>query len=101
MSEDFVKNFLLPRLDQLESEVKVLREITWPVCQALREEGDPLKDSHEKRRFFQFLFKEEALELLKRKAQFEAVTDKVILDQELDLICSVKDKTHEQTKDDC
>ena len=92
MSEEFLKTVLLPRLDQLEAEVKALRDVTWPVCQALIEEGDPLKCSQEKRKFLKLFYKDEAIDLLSRKASFEKLNDRVILDQEFDLICTVKEK---------
>ena len=50
--EDLVRNLLIPRLDQLEAEVKMLREIAWPICQALKENGNPLSFGDEKRRYF-------------------------------------------------
>ena len=93
MSDEFMKNFLLPRLDQLEAEVKALREVTWPVCQALLEEGDPLKYTQEKRKFLKLFFKDEAVDLLMRKASFEGLREnKVLIDQEFDMICTVKEK---------
>ena len=84
---DFIKTFLLPRLDQLEAEVKILRDTTWPVCQALKEDGDPLTCIEEKRKYFRHIYKNEALELLDLKANFSGINNKVIRDQEFDLIC--------------
>lgn len=94
VSVDFVKAFLLPRIDQLEAEVKMLRELTWPVCQALVENGNPLSHSEEKRKYFALFFKDEALDLLRKKAEFTGINDKVILDTEIDLICTVKNKNN-------
>lgn len=88
-SEDFLKTHLLPRLDQLEMEVKTLRDVTWPVCQGLREKHGPFQFIKEKRDFFIHLFKDEAIELLKKKASFTNIKDPVILDQELESICTV------------
>lgn len=88
-SEDFLKTHLLPRIDQLEAEVKSLREVTWPVCQGLRETHGPFQYLNEKRKFFKNLFKEEAIELLRKKASFTKIKDQVILDQELESICIV------------
>ena len=87
-SEDFLKNHLLPRLDQLEAEVKSLREVTWPVCQGLRETHGPFQFLSEKRKFFKIIYKDEAIELLKKKANFTNIKDQVILDQELESICT-------------
>lgn len=89
MSEEFLRTHVLPRLDQLEYEVKTLREVTWPVCQGLRETHGPFQFIKEKRNFFRSLFKEDAIELLKRKASFTNIRDQVILDQELQSICTV------------
>lgn len=93
MSEEFIKTFLLPRIDQLEAEVKMLRELTWPVCQALKENGNPLSFSDEKRKYFSLLFKDDAMDLLAKKAEFTGITDKVILDAEYDNICTLKNKS--------
>lgn len=90
VSVDFVKAFLLPRIDQLEAEVKMLREITWPVCQALYENGDPLSCIEQKRRYFSVLFKDEAIDLLEKKSKFTGIGNNVIMNQELDMICTVK-----------
>lgn len=87
-SEDFLKNHLLPRLDQLEAEVRALREVTWPVCQGLRETHGPFQFLNEKRKFFKHLYKDEAIELLKKKASFTNIKDQVIIDQELESICT-------------
>lgn len=89
MSEEFLRTHILPRLDQLEHEVKTLREVTWPVCQGLRETHGPFQFIKEKRKFFKTLFKEDAIDLLKRKASYTNIRDQVILDQELESICTV------------
>jgi len=46
--------FVFQRLDNLEAELSDLREVTWPVCQALREQRGQ-GSLTEKRRFFKFL----------------------------------------------
>jgi hypothetical protein len=84
---DLLRTVLIPRLDQLEAEVKLLRELAWPVCQALKEDGDPLSCSEEKNIYFRLLYKDEAIDLLNKKAKFTGITNKVLLDQEYDLIC--------------
>ena len=89
MSEEFLKTHVLPRLDQLEIEIKALRDVTWPVCQGIREKNGPFQFITEKRKFFKHLFKEDAIELLKLKAFFTGITNQVILDQELESICTV------------
>lgn len=89
MSEEFLRTHVLPRLDQLEIEVKFLRDATWPVCQGIRESHGCFQFLTEKRKFFRILHKDEAIELLRLKAKFKGITDPVILDQELQSICTV------------
>jgi hypothetical protein len=60
---ELVKDHILPRLTQLEEEVRLLREVTWPVCQALKEKSQ-LDD---KTQFMRFLDTEEVIKLLKIK----------------------------------
>ena len=60
---ELVKDHILPRLTQLEEEVRLLREVTWPVCQALREKSQ-LDD---KMQFMELLADDEILKLLKMK----------------------------------
>lgn len=90
MSEEFLRTVILPRLDQLEAELKALREVTWPVCQALKENGNPMSCSNEKRKFFKNLYKDEAIDLLKRKASFSRTnSNQLLFNEEFDLIvCS-------------
>lgn len=85
--EDLVRTLLIPRLDQLEAEVKMLREVTWPVCQALLEDKNPLNMIDEKRKFFRVVYKDEALELLSQKSRFSGTSD-VLVNLELDAISS-------------
>lgn len=89
--EELVRTLLIPRLDQLEHEVKLLREVTWPVCQALLEDKNPLNMASEKRKFFKSLYKDEAIELLDKKLRFigEGGND-VILNAELDSISLIQ-----------
>jgi hypothetical protein len=46
--------FVFQRLDNLETELSELREVTWPVCQGIREQRGQAT-LEEKRRFFKFL----------------------------------------------
>ena len=87
--EELVRTVILPRLDQLEAELTALRTATWPVCQAIVEDGDPLSRIDEKRTFLSLMFKEDAISLLDKKAEFSGITHKVLRDQELDSL-SVK-----------
>ena len=34
---EFLKDHLVPRLTELEEEVRLLRKITWPICQNIRD----------------------------------------------------------------
>ena len=63
-----IKDVILPRLDQLECQVRLLREATWPVCQSLKERHT-LDDIRNKKKFLEHGVEneEEALELLRKK----------------------------------
>ncbi len=63
-----VRENILPRLTELEEQVRLLRKVTWPVCQRLTEKG-PLSDIESKREFLKFLDDDEVWALLKAKAQ--------------------------------
>ncbi len=63
-----VRENILPRLTELEEQVRLLRKITWPVCQRLTEKS-PLSDIESKREFLRFLDDDEVWALLKAKAQ--------------------------------
>jgi len=63
-----VKDHILPRLTDLEEEVRLLRKVTWPVCQR-QIETSPLSDTESKREFFRHLSDEETLELLRLKSR--------------------------------
>ena len=59
------------RLDNLEAELKELREVTWPVCQGLIEERTgSFQAMNAKRRFFKFIHVDDIIKLLKSKAKF-------------------------------
>jgi hypothetical protein len=64
---ELVKDHILPRLTQLEEEVRELRLVTWPVCQSLRETSQ-LTDIKNKKRFLCMLDKDEIELLLREKA---------------------------------
>lgn len=71
-----LKDVILPRLDQLECEVKLLREVTWPVCQSLKERHT-LDDIRNKKKFLQHGVQndQEALELLRKKWSLQSTQD--------------------------
>jgi len=63
-----IKDNILPRITQLEVEIRELRRVTWPVCQSLRETSQ-LSDIENKRRFLQMLLdSDEVKQLLDEKA---------------------------------
>jgi len=84
---ELIKDNILPRLTQLEEEMRMLREVTWPVCQGLREKHGIFQYLKEKRIFFSLLFREECVKLLRLKAEFLGISDPIIMDQELNSIC--------------
>lgn len=63
-----IKDHILPRLDQLENEVTMLRSICWPVCQAFRENGQ-LADIHSKVIFLSQYHPEDVSRLVVDKAR--------------------------------
>lgn len=65
---EFVKDHILPRLTQLEEEVRVLREVTWPVCQSIREQTQ-ISDIQKKKQVLLMLDPEEARKLLDTKTK--------------------------------
>ena len=65
---ELLKDNILPRLGQLEEEVRLLRRVTWPVCQSLRESSQ-LDQMREKREFLEDLDPDEVRLLLCEKAE--------------------------------
>ena len=65
---ELIKDNILPRLTQLEEEVRLLRKYTWPVCQSLSE-SNALCDIQDKSEFLKQGVRDtdEALMLLSRK----------------------------------
>ena len=80
---------ILPRLDAQESELRELRAITWPVCQALWDRKMPFMNISMKKRFFKFLHVDELRRLLKSKAIFAGINE-VSLDQEIQMLMEIK-----------
>ena len=62
--------FVFQRLDNLETELSELREVTWPVCQGLKEQRGQASLT-EKRRFFKFLDFDIVRKLVKLKGEFK------------------------------
>ena len=65
---ELLKDHILPRITELEEEVRLLRKVTWPVCQSIREKTQ-LDDIKCKREFLQSLDPDEVLMLLKLKSK--------------------------------
>lgn len=64
---ELIKDVILPRLTQLEIELRELRRVTWPVCQSLRETSQ-LTDIKNKKKFLEILDECEVQLLLHEKA---------------------------------
>ena len=82
-----LKENIIPRLTELEVELKALRRITWPVCQLQLEPDGPFQGLKEKKKFFLNLYEDEVYELLKLKARLKGgPIDQVLLDQEFNSV---------------
>jgi hypothetical protein len=66
----FLKDHILPRIDQLEGEVTFLRNVCWPVCQGIAENGQQLSHMNFKSAFLRGLHESDIEFLLKRKSQY-------------------------------
>lgn len=65
---ELLRDHVLPRLSDLEEEVRLLRRITWPVCQSIKE-GNQLSDIKCKKEFLARLPPEEVEFLLRQKSK--------------------------------
>jgi hypothetical protein len=82
-----LKDNIIPRLTDLEVEIKALRRVTWPVCQSQLETSGPFQGLAEKKRFFMNLYEDEVYELLKLKARIQGnQVDQVLIDQEFNSV---------------
>ena len=73
---------ILPRLDNIENELRELREVTWPYCQAQRDGKSVFHNMKEKRTLLRWLDVDEIRKLLRRKAYWMNV-DLSVIDSEL------------------
>lgn len=64
--DEFQKH-VLKRLTDVEEELRELREVTWPVCQARLDDGNNLKNISEKKSILRWLDVDEIKNLLRRK----------------------------------
>jgi hypothetical protein len=67
--DEFHKH-VFQRLDNLEAELSELREVTWPVCQGLKDQRSQYSNIREKRGFFRFLDIDVVKRLLRLKGEF-------------------------------
>lgn len=73
---------ILPRLDNMENELRELREVTWPYCQAQRDGKSVFHNMREKRTLLRWLDVSEIRKLLRRKAYWMNI-DLSVIDSEL------------------
>ena len=64
--EEFQKH-VLERLTNVEEELRELREVTWPVCQAQLDEKNNLKNIFQKKTLLRWLDVDEIKKLLRSK----------------------------------
>jgi hypothetical protein len=79
--EEFQKH-VLERLTNVEEELRELREVTWPVCQAQLDEKNNLKNIFQKKTLLRWLDIEEISKLLRLKGQIMK-TDREMVNMEL------------------
>jgi hypothetical protein len=79
---DQFNKHILERLTNVEEGIRELREVTWPVCQALIDKNGPYSNRKQKKRFFKFLDFEEVRVLTRLKALFTG-TSQDVADAEL------------------
>jgi hypothetical protein len=65
---ELIKDNILPRLTDLEEQVRLLRKVTWPVCQGIKEKTQ-LDDIQSKKEFLRDLDVDEILLLLRLKSK--------------------------------
>lgn len=64
---ELLKDNILPRISELEYQLRMLRFNTWPVCQSLKERSQ-ITDIQTKRKFMNGLSTDEITELVLEKA---------------------------------
>ena len=65
---ELLRDNILPRLTDLEEQVRLLRKVTWPVCQGIKEKTQ-LDDIVFKREFLANLSRDEIIMLLTCKSK--------------------------------
>jgi hypothetical protein len=84
-----LREVVLPRLDSHEAELRELRAVTWPVCQAMWDRKMPFMNISMKKRFFKFLEIDELRRLLKSKSIYAGINE-VTMDQEVQMLTEIK-----------
>ena len=87
--EEFQKH-VLERLANVEEELRELRVVTWPVCQAQLDEKNNLKNIFQKRNLLRWLDIEEVTKLLRLKGLIMR-TDREMVNMELQQIVISRD----------
>ena len=77
---ELLRDNILPRLTDLEEQVRLLRRVTWPVCQSAKEQSQ-LCDIESKRQFLSTLGPDEANELLRLKSKGHLTEEVALLKQ--------------------
>lgn len=81
---EFVKDHILPRLTEVECQLRDLRAVTWPVCQNIIE-NSPLDKIEMKKKFLYHIDDEDAKQLLRLKHKFSKVPS-IVSEREYQLI---------------
>lgn len=71
--DEFQKH-VFERLGNVENELKELRDVAWPVCQAKLDDRNPLNNIKEKRRVLRWLHVDYIKDLLRRKGLLMGLT---------------------------
>ena len=71
---DEFQRHVLERLGNLEGEVRELRSVTWPVCQAKLDSRNPLNNIKEKKKLLRWLHLDDVKDLLRRKGKIMGLT---------------------------
>ena len=88
-----IHDCLIPRIHQLEDEIKLLRAITWPVCQSLTENSQ-VSDVHNKRLFLNNLDEREIRKLLILK---DEIARKPLKHSTFNLLCEEISQINEKS----
>lgn len=71
---DEFQRHVLKRLTDVEEELRELREVTWPVCQARIDENNNMRNIPQKRSLLRWLDPEEIRKLLRAKGVVMGLT---------------------------